>query len=249
MTTPQTDAPVLPGFYGEAPIDLGDFQPLPEWHEFMHYLYLPVRLPADEGGGVPDVVLPPRLEFLREAVEVALYDARTTTEHLDDPYIYVTARRGFATPGNPLNRPGWHCDDFGGTDLNYIWTDRWPTRFLTAPDGLTIPEDDAASMETFEALAWQAENTHAPSLWFEDNWATGRLLRLSPYVIHDTPIIPEPGGMRSFFKVSVSTHRYNLLGNSHNHLLAYDWPLYDRAVVRNQPGGNSDYVKGPIAHG
>ena len=30
-------------------------------------------------------------------------------------------------------------------------------------------------------------------------------------------------------------------------LLAYDWPMYDRAAVRNQPqGGNSDYViEGP----
>jgi len=244
-------------YYGEAPVDLGPLA-LPEWQEFMHYLYLPVRLPADEGGGVPDVVLPARLEFLRDAVEWAFWDARQTAPHLGaDPYVYVTARRGFATPGNPLNRPGWHCDDFGGSDLNYIWTDRFPTRFLTSDKPLAIPADDAASMHEFEVLAGIAQrnsddyrqrriyngNAERPSLWIEDGWPTGHLLRLSPYVIHDTPLIPEPGGMRSFFKISVSTHRYNLLGNSHNHLLDYDWKMYDRAEVRNRPqGGNSDYV-------
>lgn len=236
---------LIPGFYGEAPVDLGEFQPLPDWQEFMHYLYLPVRLPRHEwydSSRDGCVNLPERLEFLHDATQRALYDARETASHLDDPYVYVTARRGFATPGNPLNRPGWHCDDFGGSDLNYIWSDRYPTRLLLAPDGLTIPEDDAASMEAFDALAWQAEHTLAPSLTIEDA-PNGHLLRLSPYVIHDTPVIPEPGGMRSFFKISVSTHRYNLLGNSHNHLLDYDWPMYDRATVRNQPGGNGDYVQ------
>lgn len=234
----------IPGHYGEAPVDLGEVT-LPHWQEFMHYLYLPVRIP--EPGAHPqayvDCVLPPNLHFIRPAVRLTLDNAKRHT-HLRNPYVYVTARRGFATPGNPLNRPGWHCDDFGGDDLNYIWSDRWPTRFLYAPGGLTLPDDDVASMEVMEALAHTAEHTDAPSMMVADG-QPGHLLRLSPYVIHDTPIIPEPGGMRSFFKISVSSHRYNLLGNSHNYLLDYEWKMYDRAAIRNQPGGNGDYFEEP----
>lgn len=59
-----------------------------------------------------------------------------------------------------------------------------------------------------------------------------------------TPEIPPPGGMRSFFKISVSTHRYDLLGNSHNYLLDYSWPMLDRQTLRNQPsGGSRDYSR------
>jgi hypothetical protein len=249
---------VADAFYGEAPRDLGPLQ-LPEWQEFLHYLYLPVRLPLNDGGRQTqdDATLPARLEFLRSAVYRAINDA-IAQPHLRDPYVYVTARRGYATPGNPLNRPGWHCDDFGGTDLNYIWTDAFPTQFLRSRAPLHVSDDDAQSMED---MAWHAELADAyrdergpvhPSIaWIEDG-PVDHLLRLTPYVVHNTPEVPAPGGMRSFFKISVSTHRYNLLGNSRNHLLDYDWPMYDRAAVRNQPQGRSgDYVLEPVgaSHG
>jgi hypothetical protein len=73
-------------------------------------------------------------------------------------------------------------------------------------------------------------------------YPVGRMLKLNPYVIHDTPMIPAPGGMRSFFKISVSNQRYNLRGNSHNHLFDYEWEMVDREALRNQPvGRNRDY--------
>ena len=249
--------------YGEAPVDLGALD-LPEWQEFMHYLYLPIRMPGmvDDPETEDCYALPDRLAFLdleRDAEDGftasvfarVMEDVRTGVsdgrwEHLSDPYVYVTARRGYATPGNPLNRPGWHCDDFMGRDLNYIWSDAYPTRILRSDKPLPIPADDEVSMAVMQGCADRANGPGRTPIsglpWIEDAPA-GHLLRLTPYVIHDTPEIPAPGGMRSFFKISVSEHRYNLVGNSHNHLLDYDWPMHDRAVVRNQPqGGNSDYV-------
>lgn len=230
-------------FYGEAPVDLGRFEPAPRWEEFLHYLYLPVRIPHHEWNrrgswdGVPR--LPERLEFLRPAVMAALVNSKDQP-HLADPYVYVTARRGFASPGNPLNRPGWHCDDFGGTDLNYIWSDRYPTQILRSSVPLQIPEDDIESMDKMTRYSWRAEDHGLDWLWLEKA-PVGHLLRLSPYVVHNTPEVPAPGGMRSFFKISISTHRYDLLGNSHNYLLNYDWPMIDRQALRNQPNGNKDY--------
>lgn len=232
------------GRYGEGPVSLDSIE-LPDWHEFMHYLYLPVRLPDSEVGAEEhaEITLPARLEFLRTACYAALDDARYTAPHLGDPYVYVTARRGFASPGNPLNRPGWHCDDFGGTDLNYIWSDVYPTRLLLCDEALPVPADDAESMRYMETLAsdlrFASHDSHGIGIVESP---VNELLRLTPWVIHNTPEVPAPGGMRSFFKISVSTHRYDLLGNSHNHLLDYDWPMVDRAALRNQPsGGNRDY--------
>jgi hypothetical protein len=237
-------------FYGEGPEVIRDIA-LPEWQEFMHYLYLPVRIPGRDWGNenVMAYALPKRLKFLEEAISAAYLDAIQSHEHLKNPYIYVTARRGFATPGNPLNRPGWHCDDFGGNDLNYIWMDSYPTRVLRSDEPLKIVQDDQGSMRQMERLAdkigmhgghyvngWEV-NTHL-GLRIEE-MPTNTLLKLSPYVIHAAPEIIEPG-MRSFFKISISSHRYDLVGNSHNYELNYDWPMYDRQALRNQPGAFQD---------
>jgi hypothetical protein len=256
------------GYYGEAPVSLGK-PDLGRWEEFMHFLYLPVRIPERDPGlrRLPHDVRDPQGRWLRvperlwwlfaETLHTVMEDAAAHSPHLSDPYVYVTARRGHASPGNPLNRPGWHCDDFGGTDLNYIWSDRWPTRFLTAEPGvIDLSPDDAESMVQMEDLARHAQarmddyvrasqfngNTPKPVLQI-GHGPNGQLLRLSPYVVHDTPLIPDPGGMRSFFKISVSSHRYNLVGNSRNYLLDYDWPMHDRAAIRNKPGGNGDYYE------
>lgn len=224
-------------YYGEAAVDLGDVRL--DWQEFMHYLYLPVKMPRT------GFRFPERLEFLRHAAGDALVNA-ATDPGLRDPYVYITARRGYATPGNPLNRPGWHCDDFGGEDLNYIWTDVFPTRVLRSEQPLELPEDDEESMRrmdyiaSFTTIGARCPNT--PPTWIEEV-PLGHLVRLSPLVVHNTPEIPEEGGMRSFLKISVSNHRYNLAGNSHNYLFDYDWPMVDRIEMRNQPADNRDYVE------
>lgn len=219
--------------YGEAPVMIRQGF-TPEWDEFMHYLYLPVIM---RGGSLR---MPVNLYFLRHVVIEALEDHRRVSRERH-PYVYVSARLGMATPGNPLNRPGWHCDDFGGNDLNYIWSSRYPTRFLEkdGPGKWLISPDDSKSMRDFTDLAENCDRSGGVIRTYPDN----SILRLTPHVIHDTPIIPAPGGLRSFFKISISTHRYNLRGNSHNYLFDYNWPMYSRAQVRNQPGGHGDYVQ------
>lgn len=201
--------------YGSPPIEIGTYD-LADWHEFMAYLYLPIWM-----AGMEDIVVPRRLRFATPLIYESFMDAH----HLGSKfrYVYVTAKRGFATPGNALNRPGWHTDGFGTDDLNYVWWSSYPSRFAVHPfDGITV--DHAQSMAAFDE---QADSNYP----VEDR----RLYRLDPFVVHTTPEIPAPGGMRSFLKVSFSKHRYNLLGNSHNHGIAYDWPMYPRADARNDP--------------
>lgn len=212
--------------YGQPAIGLRRFE-LAGWEELMHYLYLPVQMPATV------VLLPERLEFLRPLVDLAVADAR----HSGDFYVYLTARRGFATPDNPLNRPGWHCDGFGTDDRNYIWWDRWSTRFAEQHFS-GISEDHEVSLRQFED---QVDDRRVRTL--PDRW----LYRLTPQVVHATPIVEAPG-MRSFVKVSVSYHRYNLVGNSHNYLFDYDWPMWQRGAARNDPArAQADFYDDDVA--
>lgn len=204
-----------------------------DWNEFMHYLYLPVWMPG-EGG----VRLPERLSFLSHPLNLACFtehQRRGGHDWLDDHHVYVTARRGYASPGNPLNRPGWHCDGFGTEDVNYIWTDRFPTRFAVGDFG-EVSGDHVESAREFDVFAGAAaDNGGELGTVRVYDGEPSTLYRLDPFVVHSTPLIPPPGGERSFLKISFSRDRYNLRGNSHNFLFDYDWKMWDRAEVRNDP--------------
>jgi len=216
-----------------------------ECPEYMHYLYLPIILP---GGSLR---LPKRLEWARPMIGAALcVEAGFDAEALAQQHVYVTARHGYATPGNPLNRPGWHADGFGSQDINYIWSDRWPTRFAVG-EFVNISDDHVLSAQQFDEQVERAESLAEfrvtrpglpePKLRIVE----GRefmLYRLDSSMIHSVPIIPPPGGERTFLKISFSPDKYNLAGNSHNYLLDYDWKMWKREEVRNHPayaGGDS----------
>ena len=215
--------------YGNEPQLIKPFDLSKTWHEFMHYMYLPIFIREANPWGTQ---LPVRLKFARPLISAAKALEYEIGNEWD--YIYVTARKGFATPGNPLNRPGWHSDGFGTEDINYVWTDRYPTNFAVQ-DFHDISDDHKLSAEQFEE---QVDPYKVVT--YDDNW----LMRLDPSVIHAAPEIPAPGGVRSFFKISFSNSKYNLLGNSHNYHIDYDWQMYSRDEVRNDPAyAETDSVK------
>jgi len=180
--------------------------------EMMAYLYLPIKLPYGS------IKLEPRLNFIRNII----YEVNNR-EDTSSRYIYTTVKNLFVTPDNPGNRPGWHSDGFLTDDINYIWCDRDPTIFCEQK--FNIQNDHKVSMEQFIEQA-KKEN--------ERTYVEGTLLRLDQFNIHRSPDITVPG-MRMFIKISVSKHRYNLAGNSHNHLLDYNWRMYGRDSLRNHP--------------
>jgi hypothetical protein len=217
--------------YGQHPGIYDRDHLLPEWREFCTWLYLPVVMAHSDV-----ILLPPSLEFMRNTIEGIVWAEGVNDGH----YVYVTAKRGFATPGNPLNRPGWHADGFGSDDINYIWADQWPTRFAVGQFD-DISKDHVESAHQFEQQIRLSAMRGDNKIRVMDGDAN-TIYRLDPSVIHCTPIIPDPGGMRSFFKVSVSPNKYNLDGNSHNHLFDYNWRMYSREELRNDPawaGGDS----------
>lgn len=212
--------------YGKPPVYLGecDF----DLSEIMHYLYLPIAIENAHG-----VRIPPNLESCVALISMATGDV-LHQRNVFYEYVYITARKGWASPDNPLNRPGWHCDGFGTNDLNYIWWSGPGTRFAVQ-EFRNISNNHAASLQQFnEQVDLGQAMSRRPRC----------LYRLDPYVVHSTPIIEPPGCMRQFVKISFSNHRYNLEDNSHNYLFDYDWTMYPRDTLRNDPHkAQLDYVK------
>lgn len=198
--------------YGKLPDDLGliDISPV----EMMFWLYCPISTPELA------TVLPDNLVQFRPIVDAVISD---DPDRYCDSYVYLTAKTLFVSGDYIGNRPGWHSDGFGTDDVNYVWADRAPTVFIEGAFGL--PDDCDDAMKMMEALAMQTPHVH-----FNDK----HLLKLTPEVIHRSPVNFAPG-MRTFVKVSVSRHRYNLIGNSANHGLAETWPLLPRLPERNHP--------------
>lgn len=200
--------------YGALPEDLGliDISPV----EMMCWMYCPVFTPT------ADWSIPANLEQFRPIVEaVILREGLTALE--DGRYVYITAKTLWVSGDYIGNRPGWHSDGFGTDDVNYIWYDRAPTEFIEAR--ASLPTDCDASMD---AMAWLAERAEVVT------YPNKHLLRLTPAVIHRSPVNFE-AGMRTFVKVSISKDIYNLEGNSINHELGENWLLVPRLPERNHP--------------
>lgn len=204
--------------YGAQPAWLGVHEV--QCVEFMFYQYLPVKLAGQTAVAREDRLKP--FDTLLGTICCDYVGFRGLDEFVAS-YVYLTAKRMYQSPGCPMNRPGWHTDGFGTNDINYIWFDHTSTIFNYS--NFDLPEDDNGSMS---AMAIQADPSN------DTTFADGSLLRLDQFVVHRVSAVPctEP---RTFLKVSFSRDKYDLAGNAHNPLLAYDWPMRERVLTRNVP--------------
>lgn len=204
--------------YGEMPKTLGQYKV--DCKEMMFYQDMPVKM---KDGLI--VWLEPRLFCFEEIVRAcyADYIEDFGKEKYKSCYMYVSAKYLFQPKGHSFNRPGWHCDGFMTDDINYIWSDYYPTIFNDSEFNLTM--DDRLSLNEMAEQANPLRNR------IHD---LGMLLRLNQYNVHKVAEVTQ-AGMRTFLKVSFSKDRYDLIGNSHNYNFSYEWPMKPRAIERNIP--------------
>jgi len=203
--------------YGMLPKSLGIFEA--ECRELMLYQYLPIKMTNET-----ETIYEPRLNCFEKLInEICLdYIREFGLDKYLNSYIYLTAKNLFTKPDLPFNRGGWHSDGFLTDDINYIWCNKYPTTFNTSYFNLTL-EDNISLIE----MEKQANPLN--DVIYKEN----ELLRLNQFNIHK--VSPVNGGMRCFIKVSISKDKYDLIGNSHNYLLNYNWEMRERKQERNIP--------------
>jgi hypothetical protein len=204
--------------YGDKPIALGKFTV--ECQEMMFYQYLPIKLP-----NYTLCHYEPRLKIFDKIISLICVNFREEfgRETFEQSYIYLTAKHQYQKKDKTFNRPGYHSDGFLTDDINYIWSDKSPTVFNSSEFHLTL--NDTISLQEMERQALE-EN--------EFDYAENTLLRLNQFNIHKVAESQEEG-MRTFIKVSFSKDKYDLIGNSHNYLLDYNWKMKQRNIERNIP--------------
>lgn len=203
--------------YGSAPVEVAKIKC--DVEEMFFYQYLPIHI---TGGYVP---IPDQLRVFDKVVWECIRDFRLLGKTWMEYKIYLTAKRLFVTEGCGLNRDGWHTDGFGSDDINYIWCDTLPTKYICG-EFRNVPQDHVESLKHFEHLG--NGNTH-------HYCNVNTIYRLDDTVIHAQDNYKGSPTLRTFVKVSFSKERYNLRGNSHNYLLDYNWEMKDRDLERNHP--------------
>ena len=204
--------------YGELPISLGLHEIV--CPEMLFYQYLPIKLV-----GQTEPIIEDRLKCFSSLIGVACCDfiAKDGLDKYVNQNVYLTAKKLYAKPGCPINRPGYHSDGFMTDDINYIWCDCYPTIFNTSQFTLTMHHE--YSLGEMEQQS-QIEN--------EVQYKPFELLRLNQYNIHRVAEIDKLT-VRAFVKISFSNEQYNLCGNSRNYLLNYNWDMKPRNEERNHP--------------
>lgn len=204
--------------YGDLPKNLGIKKAVID--EMCFYQYLPIKLK-----GMEITVLEDRLTslrpFLRQIEKDFIEDFGKKIFEVS--YVYLTVKKLFQTKGCNFNRMGYHSDGFMTDDINYIWSDNNGTIFNHGYFNLT--QNDSISINEM--------NLQADSRC-EKTYKDGSLLRLNQFNIHKCQEVKNDG-MRTFIKVSFSKDKYDLIGNSHNYLLNYDWQMRKRLMQRNIP--------------
>jgi hypothetical protein len=204
--------------YGDLPKRLGIHHVTCD--EMLFYQYLPIKLAGDSHPIMEDRLKPfSDLTGVCNCDFIGVFGLKAFV----DSYVYITAKHLYVAPGCSFNRPGYHSDGFMTDDINYIWCDKFPTIFNTSQYALTMHHEYSLS-------EMEAQSLSDKEVRYSDN----ELLRLNQFSIHKVADVERPS-MRTFFKLSFSKDRYNLIGNSHNYLLKYDWEMKPREEIRNHP--------------
>lgn len=197
----------------------------------LRFLDLPIYMPG-QGWRIPT-----ELEQLKQVIKMAVDHERLCMPDFEkNHYVYITVDQGWVEPHTSQRRAGWHGDSYRKIDSHktpshtlvdhvYVVCDACPTLFLEGPfplDGVN-PEDVDAVQKKFADLAKDKKRITYPSY---------TLLRLDPYCVHDAGINTGNDRLyRTFVKISFSKTKYAHLGNAHNNLFTYDWPMVPRHKV------------------
>lgn len=192
---------------GYAPTILGEYDIV--CPEMMFVQDMPVIMPGS------DLRLPKNLSFIEPLFEKIQYSAKAD-------YVYVSCKSMFTTVQS-RGRPGWHLDGFGTDDINYIWSDDFPTEFYN--EIIEVTDDPIISRVDMLESVDERNITTYPNK---------NLLVMDNKCIHRVSV-DKREGFRTFIKITVSKNQFRLKGNAHNYLFDYDWEMIPRTLDRNQP--------------
>jgi hypothetical protein len=190
-------------------------------------LDMPIKFPGSE------FRLPREFAQLAPLLQrVADCEAAINSACYDEYYCYLTVDQGEVTAGKLQREAPCHVDGFQGARWNpkvrnnhtYTISDRLPTVYYVQPFHLEMLDESRHNF--FWEMNRQVAQTNSQHAWVPQPF---ELTLMDCYTVHRGAEAPEPM-FRTFLRMSFEVRIFDRLGNAHNPLFRYDWPMVPRDI-------------------
>ena len=190
-------------------------------------LDLPIKFPGS------DFRLPKELAMFRPIIQrAANFEAIANARCYDEYYCYLTVDGGIVRPGTLQREAPCHVDGFQGARWNpkvrgnhsYTVSNTIPTAYYIQP--FDFDKLDETQHDFFWEMNRQVALTNSEYAWQPEE---GELTLMDCYCVHrGTEATREV--FRTFVRISFEVRIFDRLGNAHNPLFQYDWPMVPRDI-------------------
>lgn len=190
-------------------------------------LDMPIKFPGS------DFRLPKELAAYAPIIRrVANFERAVNPRCYDEYYCYLTIDMGYVEPGQLQREAPCHVDGFQGArwspkvrnNHTYTVSNTVPTAYYIQPFDFDLL--DESQHDFFWEMNRQVALTEARHAWQPENY---ELTMMDCYCVH-RGMQAEKRVFRTFVRISFEVRIFDRLGNAHNPLFQYDWPMVKRDI-------------------
>lgn len=190
-------------------------------------LDLPIKFPGSEFR-VPAQFA----QFVPVIQRVANFEWLVNHRCFDEYYCYLTVDQGEVKPGRLQREAPCHVDGFQGARWNpkvrinhtYVISDLVPTVYYVQP--FDFSQLDESKHNFFWEMNRQVALSNSEHAWTP---APYELSMMDAYTVHRGDAATEPV-FRTWVRLSFEVRIFDRLGNAHNPMFNYDWPMVPRDI-------------------
>jgi hypothetical protein len=191
----------------------------------LRVLDMPIKFPYQA-----DYRLPQELDQFDEVLAKMISYEHRINPSVNQYFAYLTVDQMSVAEGNYQRVPGLHCDGFQGARVydkkpcsrSYIVYDLTPPIFY--PQSFNTNHLNEKTDNFFLSFDEQADEEAA--ITFDPY----QILLMNAYTVHAASKA-EHNQYRTFVRLSYDTQIYNRLGNTHNPMFNYKWPMVSSDVL------------------
>jgi hypothetical protein len=190
-------------------------------------LDMPIKFPGSS------VRLPKEHAQFRSVIERILhFEAALNGACLDEYYCYLTVDQGTVRPDTLQREAPCHVDGFQGArwspkvriNHTYVVSDSLPTTYYVQPFDFSAL--DEARHNFFWEMNRQVAQTRSAYAWRPQE---NEINLIDAYTVHRGSEAAEPT-FRTWIRLSFEVRQFDRLGNAHNPMFRYDWPMVKRDI-------------------
>lgn len=190
-------------------------------------LDMPIKFPGS------NFRIPKSLAQFASVIErVAHFEASINSDCFDEYYCYMTVDQGLVKPDTLQREAPCHVDGFQGARWNpktrinhtYVVGDSIPTTYYVQP--FELQHLDEAKHNFFWEMNNIVAKTKSAHAWRPEN---NEINMIDAYTVHRGSEATEET-FRTWIRLSFEVRQFDRLGNAHNPMFNYDWPMVRRDI-------------------